>query len=87
MKGKAYSGYKFLRLQPLDRYIPDFICKELKIIIEVEGDTHDLKYDDTRYEQLKKLGYKVIRFTNSEIKKDLKKVLQRIYDYAEDYTR
>jgi len=83
---------KFLRQYPifvytenswLDRYIiPDFVCKDKKVIIELDWSIHDLKeiydLDKVKEELLKKLWYKVLRFRNEEIKNNLNQVLEKI---------
>jgi len=40
LKRKQLKGYSFLRQRPIDRYIVDFFCKELKLIIELDGTIH-----------------------------------------------
>ncbi|MEO8146020.1 MAG: methionine synthase, partial [Bacteroidia bacterium] len=61
--------YKFRRQHPLDIYIPDFICLEKKLIIEVDGEIHvtQQEYDEGRSYELNEIGYRVIRFTNDEV--------------------
>ena len=71
LKNKQFYGYKFLRQYPIKPYIVDFICREAKIIIEIDGGQHnqvkDIAYDKVRTDYLNKLGYKVIRFWNNDI--------------------
>ena len=63
-------------------YIVDFICKEAKIIIEIDGGQHNepenIEYDKTRTEYLNNLGYKVIRFWNNEIYENIEGVLLKL---------
>ncbi|GHW02424.1 hypothetical protein AGMMS50249_2100 [candidate division SR1 bacterium] len=63
--------YKFQRQKPIEGYIVGFFCNELKLIIEVDGDSHfsddAIKYDQRRTEILESVGFKVIRFTNEEV--------------------
>ncbi len=62
---------RFLRQRPIDNYIVDFYCPELRLVIEVDGDTHfsdQAESDDAeRTKVLESHGLKVIRFTNWEI--------------------
>gem|GEM_PF-2269328 len=60
--------------------IVDFICRKLKLIIEIDGYSHNFKYeeDKIRDEKLSELGYSVIRFTEHEVKYELKKVIRTI---------
>ena len=63
--------YKFQRQKPIDEYIVDFFCNELKLIIEIDWDTHrsneEIKHDELRTKKLESLWFKVIRFRNDEI--------------------
>ncbi len=71
---------KFRRQHPIHAYIADFISLEHKLIIEVDGETHNTtkEYDDNRTAALNELGFKVIRFSNNEVKNDLQVVLTKI---------
>jgi len=64
-------GYKFRRQHLIDRFIPDFVCLEKKLIVEVDGDYHLTKeqkeLDAARTNILENLGYKIIRFSNDSI--------------------
>ncbi|HKR04751.1 MAG TPA: methionine synthase [Bacteroidia bacterium] len=82
-------GHKFRRQHPLDGFIPDFICLEKKLIIEVDGEIHieQKEYDEGRTYELNEIGYKIIRFTNDEVinKKDF--VLNKIKDELKNKTQ
>jgi len=41
LKTRRLKGYQFYRQKPIDKYIVDFFCKELKLIIEMDGITHE----------------------------------------------
>jgi tRNA threonylcarbamoyl adenosine modification protein YeaZ len=73
-------GYKFRRQHPVDKFIPDFICLEKRLIVEVDGITHigREQQDASRTKRLEALGYKVIRFTDDEVKGELDRVLEEI---------
>lgn len=62
-------GFKFRRQRPIDRYIADFACMEAKLIIEVDGASHDvndqIEYDAERTERLIALGWRVIRIRDT----------------------
>ena len=62
----------FVRQFPIDTYIVDFVCLELKLIIELDGGHHmeQIKYDQNRTEQLQKRGFNVIRFWNNDVLQD-----------------
>lgn len=68
-------GYTFLRQRPVLNYIADFLCKELKLIIEVDGFSHDWaeqwKLDKKRQSKLEEVGFTALRFTDEEILTDI----------------
>ena len=82
LKNRQFCNLKFKRQQPVGDYIVDFICKEAKIIIEIDGGQHNepknIEYDKTRTEFLNSLGYKVIRFWNNEIYENIDGVLLQL---------
>ena len=82
LKNRQFHNLKFKRQQPVGDYIVDFICKEAKIIIEIDGGQHNepenIEYDKTRTEYLNTLGYKVIRFWNNEIYENIEGVVLRL---------
>ncbi|HLV41484.1 MAG TPA: DUF559 domain-containing protein [Brumimicrobium sp.] len=62
-------GVAFKRQRPIDRFIVDFFCAEINLIIEVDGSSHDAKgsYDRYRQDRLESFGYIVIRFQEGEV--------------------
>ena len=76
------KGYTFNRLRPVLEYIADFMCKQLKLIIEVDGITHlweeTIEKDRRKDEALNAAGFTVLRFTDNEVLRDMKGVIQRI---------
>jgi very-short-patch-repair endonuclease len=56
----------FRRQQPIHPYIVDFICLKIKLVVELDGDSHDTRqeYDANRDAYLNNLGYEVLRFDN-----------------------
>ena len=79
---KSQLGYKFRRQQPIDKYIVDFFCPELKLIIELDGGQHNeeqnIVYDEKRTEFLNKQGYRVLRIWNNDIDKNIEGVIDYI---------
>ena len=73
-------GYKFRRQHPVDKFIPDFVCIEKKLIIEVDGKIHNFQKeeDEIRTEILNENGFKVIRFKNEEIMCNIDEVVLKI---------
>ena len=82
------QGLKFRRQYPIGNYIIDFVCKEIKLIIEIDGGQHNepnnIEYDKTRTEFLESKGYKVIRFWNCDIDSNIEGVYQRISEEIND---
>ena len=85
LKSNRLNGLHFRRQQVVHGYYPDFYCHRHELIVEVDGWIHDLQeeYDAEREEYLRSLGFRIIRFANEEIQKDLKGVLQRIVQACE----
>ena len=77
-------GVRFRRQHSIENFIVDFYCHELKLIIELDGYIHgeeeNKKKDKIRQNILEKLGYKVVRYRNEQIKYELKNVLQDIWN-------
>ena len=75
-------GVKFRRQHAIEEYIVDFVCISLNLVIEIDGEIHNSEehkeFDKIREEYLSYEGFKVIRFTNSEIKDNLQGVLNSI---------
>lgn len=86
LRNKKLNGLKFRRQHPIDKWIGDFYCHEKKLVIELDGEVHSdfetKERDEGRTYELEQLGIRVIRFTNDEILKDIKKVLRTINDTA-----
>jgi len=82
LKGKKY-GVKFRRQHSVGPFVVDFFCKELNLVIEVDGPTHFEKEeteirDREREAYLKKLGLNILRFTNEDIYRALDGVMRMI---------
>ena len=73
---RKQTGYKFLRQHPIAHYIPDFYCRELKLIIEIDGDSHSSQeeYDNQRTSYFEFRNLKVLRFTNRDVLYNIKGV-------------
>lgn len=82
LRGKQFFGYKFRRQESFGEFIVDFYCKELKLVIEIDGDSHYLNnydlYDKQRDCYLENLKLKVLRFTNDQVMKNIEGVLNSI---------
>ncbi len=87
IKNRQFFGYRFRRQFPLGQYIVDFMCREKKIIIEIDGGQHNeiknIQYDNKRTEYLISEGYKVIRFWNNDIDKNISGVYNKLKEVFE----
>ena len=72
VKSKQLNGYDFDRQCPLDEFIVDFFCKELMLVIEIDGVTHDDEQgqirDRFRQERLESFGVQFLRFQDEDVK-------------------
>lgn len=85
LSAKKMKGYQFRRQRPVLNYIVDFMCKELMLIIEVDGLTHQweeiVKNDKIREEALKEIGFTVLRFDDDDVLTQINRVIEVIEDY------
>ncbi|MHC4269306.1 MAG: endonuclease domain-containing protein [Planctomycetota bacterium] len=82
-------GYEFHRQVPIDEFIVDFYCHELMLIVEIDGNSHNDKYDYdmSRQTKLQNLGAKFIRFFDVDVKKNLTGVLSTLRDKIDEIVR
>ncbi len=84
LKGKKMLEHTFNRQFPMlvgnKKIIVDFICRKLKLIIEVDGYSHTFKIDEdeSRDTILKKENYTVLRFLEKDVKQDIENVIREI---------
>jgi very-short-patch-repair endonuclease len=69
LSGRKISGVRFNRQFPVGQFICDFVCREKRLVIEVDGGQHavDAEYDARRTRFLNAQGFRVIRFWNNEV--------------------
>lgn len=79
-------GVNFRRQHAIGKYIPDFVCIEKKLIIELDGSRHleQKEYDEDRTKYLESLGYKVVRFWNNDAMKNMDGVISVIMNALGD---
>ena len=73
-------GVNFRRQHAIGNFIPDFVCIDKKLVIELDGSQHleQEEYDKERTKYLESLGYRVIRFWNNDVMKNLDSVILAI---------
>ena len=85
LRAGKMKGFQFRRQRPVLSYIADFMCKELMLVVEVDGSIHQLeeiiKYDGKRQKAIEEAGFTVLRFTNEEVLENI----NAVYNYLEDW--
>ncbi|MDO9162027.1 MAG: DUF559 domain-containing protein [Methylococcaceae bacterium] len=81
LRNRQLYNYKFRRQFPIEPYIADFVCLDLKLIIELDGGQHasQIDYDNQRSLFLEQRGFKVIRFWNNDVIENTVGVLEAIH--------
>ncbi len=84
-------NYTFNRQKPLDRYIVDFYCKPLNLVIEIDGsyhyETQQKVKDIERQQLLEEMRLNFLRFSEQEVRKDMDVVLKEIERYIIGYKK
>ena len=85
LRNRRLKGLKFRRQHPVGRFVADFYCAQHRLIVELDGAVHRMQgeYDALRTEELERDGYRVIRFTDNQVERDLEWVLERIAEACE----
>ncbi|HTB06573.1 MAG TPA: endonuclease domain-containing protein [Bacteroidia bacterium] len=79
---KQIFGVRFKRQHPISKFIADFYCHSALLVIEIDGEIHlkeeIAERDEGRDHEMKKLGLKVMRFTNDDIYNNIDEVITQI---------
>ena len=75
LSNSQLGGFKFRRQQVIGHFIADFVCSSAKLIVEVDGDTHDETKDRLRDDVLAGHGFRVVRVTNADAMQNIDGVL------------
>ncbi len=82
LRGRNAKGYKFRRQYSVGPYIVDFYCVELKLAIEIDGESHFVQgsedHDLRRQQFIESAGIRFLRFTNTDVYENLEGVLETI---------
>jgi very-short-patch-repair endonuclease len=83
LRNRELHGLKFRRQVPFSPYIVDFYCAELKLVIELDGNSHNdrREYDKSRDDYLRSIGLHVIRFKNDVLYEEPETIHTVICDY------
>ena len=73
-------GAKFNRQLKVQGFFPDFLCRQRKLIVEVDGYSHDVapERDRMRDAVLRRAGYRVLHFSNEDVRENVEGVVQAI---------
>lgn len=86
LKNRKINNQKFKRQFGVGRYVADFYCPALKLVIEIDGDYHKeeetKKYDIERENFMQPLGINYLRFSNQNIENNIDAVLDKISSYS-----
>lgn len=87
LRAKKMRGYPFRRQRPIGNFIADFCCLSLKIVIEVDGYTHDIpeviRRDERKDRFLESEGFVVLRIMDADVLEDLNGVAERIEGFVD----
>ncbi|RYG64484.1 DUF559 domain-containing protein [bacterium] len=72
LRDRRLEGYKFRRQHSIDRFYADFACVQSKLIVELDGNSHDGREerDSARDEFLKEQGWQTLRIRNADLRRD-----------------
>ena len=89
VKARQILGYQFLRQKPIGNFIVDFYCPKLKLVIEIDGDSHGyikaIQRDEIKEKYLLKIGIELIRYDDLDVKTDMGAVLDHLIDWIHNY--
>ena len=82
LKKNKLFGFDFDRQCCIDNYIVDFYCKDLMLVIEIDGMSHNYEEafnkDELRQQKLESFGIQFLRFSEAEIKNDMLNAIRTI---------
>jgi very-short-patch-repair endonuclease len=88
LRDRRFMDLKFRRQRPVGKYIADFACVELGLVIELDGGQHveQIAYDMQRETDMQALGFRTLRFWDHEVLKETDAVMEKIRQVAETLT-
>jgi very-short-patch-repair endonuclease len=87
LRSRRLDRIKFRRQVPIGPYVADFVCLEAKLIVEIDGSQHAQSvHDDIRTSDLRARGFRVLRFWNDEVLRELDSVCDTIIAYARNHS-
>lgn len=84
IRNKQLKGRQVYRQRIIGNYIVDFYCPKVRLVIEIDGGQHfseeGLQKDSVRDDYIKKLGFRVLRFSDRDVFMNLEAIVERIYE-------
>ena len=89
IRARQLLGFKFYRQFPIGPFIADFCCRSARLVVELDGEQHSEQGDADlqRSDFLGKQGYRVIRFWNHEVLREIERVVETILQALENDTK
>jgi very-short-patch-repair endonuclease len=88
LKTNQILGKRFLRQYSVDQYVLDFYSPQLKLAIDIDGDSHFIpgaeEQDKARREHMEAFGSRFLRFTNDEIYINIDGIYQVVYTFVNE---
>jgi very-short-patch-repair endonuclease len=82
LRGRRLQNYRFNRQYPIGPFTVDFLCRDARLIVEVDGATHsedhEIAYDERRSAYLKAQGYRILRVMNDDVYRGFNDVMDMI---------
>ena len=82
LRNRKLAGFKFVRQDTIGSYFADFMCREARLIVEVDGGTHsephEIASDQARQLALQQLGYRIVRVWNEDVTSNIDGVLEML---------
>jgi very-short-patch-repair endonuclease len=83
LRRRQLGGHKFRRQAPIGPYVADFVCLATRLVVEIDGPTHEWRRDEKRDRWFEQRGFRVLRFSADEVFWRCEVVLQAIYEAVE----
>ena len=85
LRDRRLDRIKFRRQAPIGKYVADFACLEARLIVEIDGSQHtESAHDAVRDAELKSRGFRVLRFWNDDVLREIDSVCDTIIAYVRD---
>ena len=79
LRNRQLAGCKFVRQEPVGRYYADFVCRDRRLIVELDGGHHaESRHDQKRDADLAALGYRIVRIWNNEVLQNIDGVVEML---------